>query len=222
LSAIEKGISGNEIEREDFCRYSRFFTVEAGKRKRPDFGFEWVNLSEKDRTAVRQAIGLDKEEPIERLFTFRRDKDIFDVYVGDEKAHSTLTTEQTLALTEALPKVFHIDAKVALPDSVAIGRLSNVSGSTSASRIEQIGRKSRFDLLKGLAGMQSGWFSSAQTVQQSAPQLISAFSPFFSSIAQAGPLEEKAFGLARDLLLKEGRRTSADSSGVRNSLAFSD
>ena len=41
LTALEKGITGRKIEREDFCRYSRFFTVERDKMKWPDFGFEW-------------------------------------------------------------------------------------------------------------------------------------------------------------------------------------
>ena len=31
LSAIEKGISGQGIERHDFCRYSQFFTLQRGK-----------------------------------------------------------------------------------------------------------------------------------------------------------------------------------------------
>ena len=31
LTAIEKGLTGENIEREDFCRYSQFFTVEQDK-----------------------------------------------------------------------------------------------------------------------------------------------------------------------------------------------
>jgi predicted ATP-dependent endonuclease of OLD family len=37
LSAIEKAISGNNIERSDFCRYSNFFTVKQNELKYPDF-----------------------------------------------------------------------------------------------------------------------------------------------------------------------------------------
>ena len=50
LTAIVKGISGNNIKREDFCRYSQYFTVEMGERKLPDFGFEWTNLSSDETT----------------------------------------------------------------------------------------------------------------------------------------------------------------------------
>src|SRR6266404_4543118 len=35
LTAIERGLSGEGLERDDFCRYSKFFTVEVGKMKWP-------------------------------------------------------------------------------------------------------------------------------------------------------------------------------------------
>src|ERR1700694_3355664 len=37
LDAIEKGLTGEEITRRDFCRYSQFFTVEEGQMRWPDF-----------------------------------------------------------------------------------------------------------------------------------------------------------------------------------------
>jgi hypothetical protein len=58
LSAIEKGITGRGISRQDFCRYSRFFTVERGKMKLPDFGFEWSHLTEQEAGTLRDATGL--------------------------------------------------------------------------------------------------------------------------------------------------------------------
>lgn len=66
LSAIEKGISGQEIERQDFCRYSQYFTLQKGKIRFPDFGFEWCDLSEEDiqnvKTACRILIQLCFEQ----------------------------------------------------------------------------------------------------------------------------------------------------------------
>jgi hypothetical protein len=98
--------------------------------------------------------------------------------------------------------VFHIDAKVALPDSVPMAFLRSSTGQTGATHIEQVGRKARFDLFESVAGMQPSWFSSAQSVQQSASQLFSTFSPFFSSVSRVQPSEGQALSLARDLLLK--------------------
>ena len=45
LSAIRKGITGEEIQHEDFCRYSDFFTVTKDELRLPDFGYEFEDLS---------------------------------------------------------------------------------------------------------------------------------------------------------------------------------
>ena len=107
LTAIEKGISGRNIEREDFCRYSQFFTVEAGKLKWPDFGFEWSQLTERDRTAVRKAAGIPEETVFDRFYCFRRNKDLVDLYLPQGAAYSrhSLTKADGLAqLAAALPQ----------------------------------------------------------------------------------------------------------------------
>jgi AAA15 family ATPase/GTPase len=55
LSAIEKAISGKDIERSDFCRYSPFFTVKQNELKYPDFGTEW-ELSKPEQDSLREII----------------------------------------------------------------------------------------------------------------------------------------------------------------------
>src|SRR5215217_3191899 len=67
LTAIEKGVTGEEIEREDFCRYSQFFKVERGRMKWPDFGFEWADLSASDQQLVRTACNIPDGTPFERF-----------------------------------------------------------------------------------------------------------------------------------------------------------
>lgn len=49
LSAIKKGISGEGITYQDFCRYSQFFTVRKNELRLPDFGFEFSNLTPQER-----------------------------------------------------------------------------------------------------------------------------------------------------------------------------
>jgi AAA15 family ATPase/GTPase len=42
LSAIKKAITGKEIERSDFCRYSPFFTVKQNELEYPVFGTDSI------------------------------------------------------------------------------------------------------------------------------------------------------------------------------------
>ena len=58
LSAIEKAISGKEIKRSDFCRYSSFFTVKHNELKYPDFGTEWASLSDHENTSIRKILDI--------------------------------------------------------------------------------------------------------------------------------------------------------------------
>lgn len=67
LSAIEKGIYGDKgnisIDEEDFCRYSHFFeSVEEGVPRFPDFGFEWVDLTDEEQNYLKEICPLDPEE----------------------------------------------------------------------------------------------------------------------------------------------------------------
>ena len=77
LSAIEKGITGEAISRQDFCRYSRFFTVELGKMKLPDFGFEWNDLTAAELATFRELAGLPDDLAVDRFFSFRRDGSVW-------------------------------------------------------------------------------------------------------------------------------------------------
>ena len=54
LAAIEKGLKGVGISRRDFCRYSQFFTVEEGRMRWPDFGFQFAELSRDEQESLRK------------------------------------------------------------------------------------------------------------------------------------------------------------------------
>ena len=71
LTALEKAVSGKGIERSDFCRYSKFLTVEAGKWKWPEFGVEWCDLSERETKSLAQICDTS-HEGIDSFRMFRR------------------------------------------------------------------------------------------------------------------------------------------------------
>ena len=71
LSAIEKAISGENIERSDFCRYSPFFTVKQNELKYPDFGSEWSGLSRTEEASVRKILEIPDDVIFDRFLVFR-------------------------------------------------------------------------------------------------------------------------------------------------------
>lgn len=88
LTAIEKGVTGVGLKREDFCRYSHFFAVEKGKLKWPDFGFEWGGLSETKEKQLGDILGVDAKG-LNSFLLFRSDKQKLTVYLPDGKDGSS-------------------------------------------------------------------------------------------------------------------------------------
>ena len=91
LSAVKKAISGNEIERSDFCRYSPFFTVKQGELKYPDFGTEWAGFSSYEKEELRKIIEIPESVLFDRLLIFRQNIENLIVYVPENRDYRALT-----------------------------------------------------------------------------------------------------------------------------------
>lgn len=210
LSAIEKGIMGSGIEREDFCRYSEFFTVEEGKLKWPDFGFEWSELTEADRGHVKAACGMSGLTPFDRFLLFRTDREKLTIYIPGEGGYSKHAVEPSAlsSLPKALPHVFRIASDIALPESVPIKWLAEDS-STTTNRIESLDRSERFGAVESLGSMLSHpeWFASQQTFTQSADAMFPTMAWIATLTAKVKKTEAKAaqLELARKLIRKVAR-----------------
>ena len=70
LDAIEKLITGSKIDRSEFCRYSRFFSVQQGERRSPDFGGEFELVNEADVDLAKKYLQIDV--PVGERFHFFR------------------------------------------------------------------------------------------------------------------------------------------------------
>jgi predicted ATPase len=213
LSAIKKGIDGDGIVREDFCRYSQFFTVEQGKLKWPEFGFEWRGLTDADRKIVASACGL-AEETFDHFMLFRIDREKLVVYLPSRGRYSQhqVKTDRADSLTSILPRVFTIDAGIALPESVPIRSLLTVSEDGRAASFAAVERQKRFDLLDSFEALtaHSEWFKTAESVTENAAAIAPAVNGLLStasraSHSQAGETTEAALKLARDLIFKVAR-----------------
>ena len=122
LSAIEKAITGKEIKRSDFCRYSPFFTVKQDELKYPDFGTEWSGFSESEKVNLRKIIDIPENVICDRLLVFRQNITNLTVYLpekGDYRPYK-IREEQANYFQNLLPAILKIKSDVALPPSVPI------------------------------------------------------------------------------------------------------
>ena len=203
LTAIEKGICGKGIEREDFCRYSQFFAVEQGKMKWPDFGFEWAGLSPDEKKQLVSAAAIEQPGAFDHFYLFRTNQDTLTIYLprstGGFSTHN-VPSSSVNTIVDILPKVFHMKAKIALPESVPIRWLADGS---SAQGLEGLARQKRVGLFDILFE-NIEWFLNKESVTKSAGEIATTMSSFTgkSSEDDRTKKQEAELTLARDLILK--------------------
>ena len=204
LTAIEKGIGGEDIVRADFCRYSRFFTVEHGKLRWPDFGFEWSEVTPEERKAIAECCGITAPVNFTSFYLFRTNRHALTIYVpnGTGFERHEVQTDGAGQLTNVLPTVFRLHEKIGLPESAPIRWLAG--DSPAQSSLEQLSRKRRVQLFEGLLG-NLGWFADKNKVTQAADQIVGAFAPYVGASETESVAEETRTAeleLARDLIRK--------------------
>jgi hypothetical protein len=132
LYAIEALLTGEGVEKKDFCRYSTEFNEEDAPEL-PEFGGEFTDLSDEDRTALAGLIdlaGVDSESF--HLFRFH---DRIELFVGNES-----WVLDGLPDDLVLPKSFRIDARIPLPDSVEISFLAGEENAKTRTRQSWLSR----------------------------------------------------------------------------------
>lgn len=192
LSAIKHALTGLNIERGDFCRYSQFFAVDKSMAS-PDFGVEFKDLDDSDREVLAKACEIAFEVAFDSFSLFRIGGKEPTVYIQQSGEWSSYHVVKSNLLKDILPTWFEIDAGVALPQSVPIGHLASVSRSLLASP-----RKERLSFVNSLFDNANSWFSSVEQVSAAAPPLMHAF----TTLNQQTTEHDKQLALADDLLLK--------------------
>jgi hypothetical protein len=186
LDSIEKLITGRDIERSDFCRYSHFFSVEEGQRRSPDFGGEFEIVDERDIELSNKHFELDFEVG-DRFHLFRSNGDTPLIYASNLEEPVSVPCDDA-ALSVVLPGVFRLDANVPLPASIPLYELSPVSERPSGSR------RSRRAILDQVLGR--SWTSSEEFVQ-AAPGIYGSFSGNSSGVSSR---IDRQYELGRNLL----------------------
>jgi predicted ATPase len=154
LSAIEKAITGEGIERSDFCRYSPFFTVRQNELKYPDFGTEWSGFSESEKVNLRKILVIPENVIFDRLLIFRQNITDLTVYLPEKGEYRpyTIQKKQVLELQELLPSILKIESNVALPSNVPIKKLVELGNEDylGGRKFEILGRAQRSKIIDAL------------------------------------------------------------------------
>jgi predicted ATPase len=154
LSAIEKSITGEGIERSDFCRYSPFFTVRQNELKYPDFGTEWSGFSESEKVNLRKILVIPENVIFDRLLIFRQNITDLTVYLPEKGEYRpyTIQKKQVLELQELLPSILKIESNVALPSNVPIKKLVELGNEDylGGRKFEILGRAQRSKIIDAL------------------------------------------------------------------------
>jgi len=147
LSAIEKAITGERIERSDFCRYSPFFTVRQNELKYPDFGTEWSGFSESEKVNLRKILVIPENVIFDRLLIFRQNITDLTIYLPEKGEYRpyTIQKKQVLELQELLPSILKIESNVALPSNVPIKKFVELGNEDylGGRKFEILGRAQR-------------------------------------------------------------------------------
>jgi predicted ATPase len=193
LDAIKCGLTGEGIERGDFCRYSPFFSTDSTLIL-PEFGLGFRDVSDEDRSAIAAACELDEVPNASRAELFRvNETPQLRLYIHDGAAWTMHAVTESAALKQfGLPGFFEIDSKVPLPDAVPIEFLATGDVSTATGRDSH---RQRWDKI-----MEKGkdWFASRETLQSSADEVVATF----ADVTAIDDETRKKYELADDLLVK--------------------
>lgn len=168
LGAIKRGLTGDQIRREDFCRYSPFFSVDRNLVL-PEFGLAFRDIAHDDQKKLATLCGIKRKLSVTEAALFRMNEaPSLRIYL---RADSTWTVHEVknpeLLVDLGLPTYFEIDAEIPLPDSVPLDYLSTGSQETASSR-------SRWRHQLDTILENPTWFASPESVASAAPAIHSS------------------------------------------------
>ncbi len=144
IAAIKQALTGEGIDRSDFCRYSPLFSVEAGAVRVPDFGLE-IEMETVEDVELLEGLGVGAKAG-DSVVLLRLSGESSSI-VFEEQPHE-VESSQLDVLQQALPTPFQLATSVPLPDSITFDALLGREAETLTDR------KLRKALLGILTGLQ--------------------------------------------------------------------
>ncbi|MBK5232186.1 MAG: AAA family ATPase [Thermoleophilia bacterium] len=170
VDAAAQALTGAEISREDFCRYSPLFSVEKGGLREPDLGLE----AEIDKQDLRELEALgERFKPGDRIRVVRRGDHAAQLFEPDGTPIE-LSDSLTDELLARLPVPEKLETRVSIPDEVSYEALREEGPSPLGTRIR---RSKMAEALDGVVDVPSlnakaDEIVSAATVQPSHEDLL--------------------------------------------------
>jgi energy-coupling factor transporter ATP-binding protein EcfA2 len=121
LDAVQKLLTEEMVDRQDFCRYSDLYSVEQGGRRVSDFAGRFKAETDEDK-AFMATLGYSGDE---ELFYVRSGNGSAFVFTKAAPEQRPLTSDQETALRATFSQVFRLETEVALPASMPIRRLAD-------------------------------------------------------------------------------------------------
>ncbi|MFE4542228.1 AAA family ATPase [Arthrobacter sp. NPDC056727] len=139
LTAIKAALTGDPIDRSDFCRYSELYSVKTNELRLPEFGCTFDLDPAEDRAGISALEGATE-------FSFYRPgaAEPF-LLVNGEK--TPLSADELARLEAALPSYHELRTDLAIPNSVSIAELAGQPHSQLHLR------KTRSDILERLGSL---------------------------------------------------------------------
>lgn len=186
LKAIQAALTGNPIRREDFCRYSEQYSVQADQIRLPEFGAVF-RLEDGEQIGGVAALRDSREFALYRPGA----GEPFLVIDGERVK---LPATQLAKLVAALPETFELKTGVAIPDSVSIAEL------TGKKRTRLHDRRQRASVFERIFGLTDP--TEAAVGELVAPSLAP---PADEASEEAEKRRRSEFDLARMLLVDAAR-----------------
>lgn len=198
LDAIECALGYRMPTPADFCRYSDYFTVDQEMRT-PHFGLQFDALTTEDSQILAQIMNTTAASP-SSFHIFREATDTIKLFANGQE-YSGIDQE---LITGILPRVFRIDPKRAIPNSVPVSFLLSSPPRDSTSMVRRV---DRWQILDPLVQDSENLLQNTQDVnilvQRFQGMFPQAIRPIQMSLA-----EQKAYHnqltLAADLLITVG------------------
>ncbi|MDQ0823344.1 putative ATPase [Arthrobacter sp. V4I6] len=182
LTAIKASLTGNPINRADFCRYSELYSVKTNELRLPEFGCTFELDSTDDRA------GIAALEGAREFSLYRPGAAAPFLLVNGERV--PLTGDELASLEAILPSYHELRTDLAVPDSVSIAELAGQPHSQLQLR------KTRTEVLERLEDLVA---LTAETVGEAVlPALSKGTDP---ASVQAEARRRAEFELARQLLV---------------------
>lgn len=204
IKAIRCALTGDQIRRRDFCRYSASYSVEEGKVRKPDFGAELELTSEED-AAVLSELEL---QPADGRFRLFRLGDGENVFVGEGEA-IPLEAEPLERLQGSFPAPFELNTEIALPQSINFDVLV---GRKEGPLSERHRRNEFIGVVQELPDTET------ETVRNAADQMAEVLRSPAARQVDAKKTEDET-GLARKLLFDVARIDKSSLSELEKALA---